>query len=206
MRISRPPRHLHTAILVCTVVLLVGACGSPEQDTTQAVFGATNTATPVAASLCHASQLALGMKYLGGGAGHAWEDWSITNTSDTPCSVDGGLPQLAFNNAAGTTVTTYKTTPLGSVSTTPIVIQPAGKVWFFTDITRGNCSYGTSISGGPFTNVVTLPGTQIEIGWRPPTVNSTTLGNVCPTYYTGESGLQTIEPTLQSEERATPAP
>lgn len=235
-RNTRRLRRLSATVFACLVVVFAAACGTLGQGSEMASSGAANatpsasapapsatspvaspsattapqaatpTATATTAIACQASQLALNLKPLGGGAGHTWDAWSLTNSSSRPCSVAGGLPGLEFDNAAGQALTTYRITPKGTVSTAPLTPQPGAKIWVFTDTTRGVCDYGKTVSGGPFSDVVIPPSTHVKVDYTNSGLDKSTLTGICPTLNVSESGLQTTEPTLQNEfgPRGTP--
>lgn len=214
--------------LACLSLVFAVACGTPIQGNSQPSVGAVNssptTATPItatpgaatppalasppSATSCRVSQLAVSRLGLGAGMGQIQAAWSLTNTSSAPCTVKGGLPTLELDNAADHAVTTSHITPLKAVSSAPLTVEPGAKVWFFTD-TLDDCPSGyQTLSGGPFSEVVILPGTQMKARWADNGLglNHTTLPGQCNTMQVRESGLQTTEPTLQSEYGPTETP
>lgn len=206
--------------LACLAAVLVLACGTPVEHNSRPLTGAVNAsstiwtlitaapraATPTAsvsllAAPCQVNQLSIDRTGLGEGMGQVQAAWSLTNTSSTACSINGGLPIIELDNSDGHALTTSHLTALKTASTAPLVLPPSGKIWFFTD-TLDDCPSGyQTFSGGPFREFVVLPGTQLKIRWAANGLglDHTTLPGQCATMQVRESSLQTTEPTLQSE-------
>ncbi len=199
-QIVHHPRTFVDVVVACVLAaVLLNACGTLDQPTEQPTTGASMV-PGTTSNVCAASQLTLDQKDLGAGGGQYQDAWSLTNSSATPCTLNGGLPTLELDNTTGKAAATYHTAPHGAVSTAALTLQPGYKVWFFTN-TQDVCPerYQT-LTGGPFREVVVLPGTQTKIPWihNGLGLNRLTLPNMCPTFNVTSSGLQTTEPTLQN--------
>jgi hypothetical protein len=209
------------AVLTATILVAVTACGTLSPNVGVTAVGsigssptvAMTIASPSTVELCQADQLALGQdRYRsGGGAGHQWIPWSITNVSQSPCVVDGGVPRLGFDNALGQPAVAwisgpFQSGPLAVISKAPLTLRPGGSIWFFTDGASFCEQPYQTLSGGPFSDVVTLPVSHIQLHWADSGLAQTTLPGTCPTFRTVVSRLQTTELTVESEVESSATP
>lgn len=160
---------------VLAAVLVLTACGSAPalqaqtspQPTATAPSAPPETPSSTGVKACATSALKLSLVGTQGAAGHIFASLVLTNTSSSPCTLDG-FPNGQLFNASGASVTTRVVDRGGELSSSPppskFVLAPTQRASF--TVSWGDANVGTEICKRATTIEIGLPGSAPSVHLR----------------------------------------
>jgi hypothetical protein len=193
---------VRAALVLLALPLLVAACGGtnassgattaaspppPATTTASTTTQSTSTegSTQTVLAKCTATDLTVSAKDGDAGAGHRSTIYLLTNTTQTPCSIDG-YPGMAFLDASGTVIRGTVARGDSYLFTDPgpsmVVLQPGDAASYslgWSEANGATCATATKAQVTPpdDTNHATLLSQVVVCPGRPLTVSAVVAGD-----------------------------